>query len=69
MVNNKSNWVTATKIYRLRMEAGMSQGDLAGKLDVEAAEVGRWEKGNLPDEAVMRKLAEVLGTSLEELTS
>lgn len=55
-------------IKNLRLKAGMTQADLAKKLDVDQTAVSRWESGqNKPLRKIHKKLARVLGCTVDEL--
>lgn len=55
-------------IVLLRKEKGMTQKELADKLGVTDKAVSRWETGkNYPDIETLKKLAEVLEVSVNEL--
>lgn len=57
------------KIYELRMEKNMSQGDLADKLDVSRQSVSKWENNTaVPDLDKLIKICDVFEISLDELT-
>lgn len=56
------------KLRSLRMKAGLTQLDIAEKLDVSAAAIGAWENGRAkPRLTKLGQLAELLGTSAAEL--
>ncbi len=56
------------RIYNLRTERGLSQGDLAEKLEVSRQSVSKWENNNaMPDIEKIIKLGELFGVSLDEL--
>lgn len=55
------------KITMLRRSRGQTQGDFARLFGVQQATVSRWEKGAMPDYQHLLKLAEIGGTSVEEL--
>ena len=57
-------------IAALRKEKGMTQKDLADQLNITDKAVSKWER-NLacPDTALIPKLAEILGISIDELMS
>ena len=58
----------AEVISSRRKELGMTQKDLAEKLNITDKAVSKWERGiACPDTATIPKLAQVLGISLEEL--
>lgn len=56
------------KLRSLRTKAGLTQLDIAEKLDVSAAAVGAWENGRAkPRLTKLGQLAELLGTSAADL--
>ena len=58
----------AEVISSRRKELGMTQKDLADKLNITDKAVSKWERGiACPDTASIPKLAQILGISLEEL--
>lgn len=64
-MTNKS---MAEVICNRRRELGMTQKDLAEKLNITDKAVSKWERGiACPDTATIPVLAEILGVSLEEL--
>ncbi len=57
------------KIYKLRTENNLSQGDLAEKLDVSRQSVSKWENNTaVPDLDKLIKLCDIFEISLDELT-
>ncbi len=55
-------------IYQLRTRAGMSQGDLAEKLEISRQSVSKWETGGaVPDLDKLVKISELFEISLDEL--
>ena len=55
-------------LKRLRQAGGMSQAQLAQKMNVARQTVSSWERGNsYPDIGMLTQLAEVLGVGVEEL--
>lgn len=55
-------------IANLRRERGMTQKDLADKMNVTDKAVSKWERNlSCPDVNSIPRLAEVLGVSVEEL--
>lgn len=57
------------KIYELRTEKGLSQGDLADELDVSRQSVSKWENNTaVPDLDKLIKLCDIFEISLDELT-
>lgn len=56
------------RIYNLRTEANMSQGDLAEKLNVSRQSVSKWENNNsTPDIEKLVLIASVFGITVDEL--
>jgi transcriptional regulator with XRE-family HTH domain len=56
------------KIYELRTQHNLSQGDLANELNVSRQSISKWENGNsTPDLEKIVKLAEIFNISLDEL--
>ncbi len=56
------------KLKQARKEAGLSQEDLAHKLNVVRQTVSKWEKGySSPDAEMLVWIAEVLGTQVNDL--
>lgn len=56
------------QIYTLRTRQGMSQGDLADRLDVSRQSVSKWENNSaVPDLDKLLKLSEVFRVTLDEL--
>lgn len=61
---------TNLKIKRLRKEKGLTQEELAERLNVSLMTVRRWEWGNTsPNSKMLVELADVLGTTPEKLLS
>lgn len=57
-------------IAELRKEKGLTQKKLAEQLHITDKAISKWECGNsLPDHAVMLRLCEILGISVNELLS
>ena len=55
-------------ISSLRKEKGMTQNELAEKMNVTDKAVSKWERNlSCPDVNSIPKLAEILGTTVEEL--
>ena len=58
----------AEVITSRRKELGMTQKDLAEKLNITDKAVSKWERGiACPDTAAIPKLAQILGVTIEEL--
>ncbi|MBR3767131.1 MAG: helix-turn-helix transcriptional regulator [Clostridia bacterium] len=56
------------RIYELRSQMGMSQGDLADSLDVSRQAVSKWENNSaVPELDKLLKMSELFGVSLDEL--
>ena len=56
------------KILHLRTAQGMSQGDLAERLEVSRQSVSKWETGqSVPDLDKIIRLADLFGVSVDEL--
>ena len=60
----------AQTIYQLRIQKGMSQGDLAEALEVSRQSVSKWETGGAtPDLDKLVKMSELFGVTLDELVT
>ncbi|MBE5795827.1 MAG: helix-turn-helix domain-containing protein [Clostridiales bacterium] len=58
----------ADRIKELRLKAGMSQQRLGSLMGVSAVAVGKWERGQTqPDIATLTRLADLFGTTMDEL--
>ena len=58
------------RIYTLRTEKEMSQGDLAEALDVSRQSISKWEtNGSVPELEKLVKLSEIFGITLDELVT
>ena len=56
------------RLYELRKQKGLSQEDLANKLNVTRQTVSKWETGDsTPDMEKLTALGELFGISLDEL--
>lgn len=56
------------RIYKLRTERKMSQGDLADALDVSRQSISKWEtNSSVPELDKLVKLSEIFGVTLDEL--
>lgn len=56
------------KIYKLRTERNLSQGDLAEMLEVSRQSISKWEtNGSVPDLDKIIKLSNIFGVTLDEL--
>lgn len=59
---------TGKRIQELRKQRDWTQKELAERICVSDKAVSKWERGlNFPDMALLKPLAEVLGTSVTEL--
>ena len=57
-----------TRLQRLRKEKGLTQEEVATKLNISAQAVSKWENDlTSPDISVLVELSEILGTTLDEL--
>lgn len=56
-----------TNLRRIRKEKGITQEQLAEAVGVSAQAVSKWEMNSFPDGAVLPKVAEKLGVSIDEL--
>ena len=54
-------------LSRRRKELGLTQEQLAQRMNVSAQAVSKWEKNSFPDAAVLPRLAEALNLSLDAL--
>lgn len=55
-------------IKQLRMEAGMTQLELANKIQVTPSAIYNWERGrNEPSATNLRDVAQALGVSMDEI--
>lgn len=58
------------RIYKLRTEREMSQGDLADALEVSRQSISKWEtNGSVPELDKLVKLSEIFDVSLDELVT
>lgn len=54
-------------ISAFRERTGVSQSEFGKRLNVSAQAVSRWERGGMPDTALLPKIAEIIGCSLDDL--
>ncbi len=54
-------------LTKFRKRSGLTQGQLASKLNVTPQAVSKWENGSLPDTEILPKLAVILGVSIDVL--
>lgn len=65
-----NQYITGAAIKRLREEKGMTQTELAEKLNVSNKAISKWETAKgYPDISLIEPLAETLGVSVMELLS
>lgn len=65
---DKYREVISKNIKKFRMAAGMTQTDLAKKLNITSASISNWEKGqNSIDVEMLFKLCEILGVSIDAM--
>ena len=58
------------RIYQLRIEKGMSQGDLADALEVSRQSISKWEtNASVPELDKLVRMSEVFGVTLDELVT
>ncbi|MBQ9620522.1 MAG: helix-turn-helix transcriptional regulator, partial [Atopobiaceae bacterium] len=61
-------YLTGATIKALREKCGMTQAQLAGKLNVSGKAVSKWETGaGYPDITLLEPIAAALRTSVSEL--
>ena len=57
-----------SKIRVLRKKAGLSQNELAEKMNLGQTAISMWENGtNFPKSEMLPRLAEVLGCTIDDL--
>ena len=62
--------LVASKLIRLRQQAGMTQAELGEKLNYSDKTVSKWERGeSLPDAFVLLRIAAIYGTTVDGLLS
>lgn len=62
--------IVAANISRLRKDAGMTQSELAEKINYSDKSVSKWERAEaLPDLSVSKQIAELFGVSVDFLLS
>ncbi len=54
-------------LTKFRKRCGLTQGQLASKLNVTPQAVSKWENGSLPDTEFLPKIAGILGVSIDVL--
>ena len=69
MTNEELKLTVGSSIARLRRERGMTQAELAERINYSDKAVSKWERGeSLPDVLTLMNLAQHLGTDLNTLT-
>ena len=62
--------VVAENLKALRTTAGLTQGELAERLNYSDKAVSKWERGeSLPDVQVLKQLADMYGVGVDYLLS
>jgi len=62
--------VVASKLIRLRQEAGMTQAELGEKLNYSDKTVSKWERAeSIPDAYVLLRIGEIYGVTVDWLLS
>lgn len=70
MTMDELKLVVASKLIKLRQEAGFTQAELGEKLNYSDKTVSKWERGeSLPDAYVLMRIAEIYGTTVDGLLS
>ena len=54
-------------LARLRMERGLTQGQLAERIGCRQKDVSRWESGTSPGADYLIKIASALGCRIEDI--
>ena len=54
-------------LARLRMERGLTQGQLAERIGCRQKDVSRWESGTMPGAGYLIKIALALGCRIEDI--
>ena len=56
------------KIKALRLANGIKQKEFAQMLSISPQAISKWESGkNMPDISILPKIADIFGTSIDEL--
>lgn len=61
--------ILGQNIIKYRELAGMTQSDLGKQLNVSPQAVSRWERGGMPDAAILPRISAVLECTLDDLFS
>ena len=69
MNNEELKTIVGANLARLRKDRGMTQAELAERINYSDKAVSKWERGeSLPDVLTLLSLAKELGTDLNTLT-
>lgn len=70
MTMDELKLVVASKLIKLRQNAGFTQAELGEKLNYSDKTVSKWERGeSLPDAYVLMRIAQIYGTTVDDLLS
>lgn len=70
MTMDELKLIVASKLIKLRQEAGFTQAELGEKLNYSDKTVSKWERGeSLPDAFVLLRIAQIYGTTVDALLS
>ena len=70
MTEQEFRTIVAEKIAYYRKAAGMTQGELAAKLNYSDKSVSKWERADgVPDAFVLSQIAELFGVTVNDLIS
>ena len=62
--------IFASNLIRLRTEAGMTQAELAARINYSDKSISKWERGEaIPDAYVLKILSEIFQLSVDDLLS
>ena len=65
---NEINQIIAQNLIKFRKESGLTQAEIAEKINYSDKSVSKWESGNgVPDVYTLMQLAKLYGTTLSEL--
>lgn len=70
MTMDELKLIVASKLIKLRQEAGYTQAELGEKLNYSDKTISKWERGeSLPDAYVLTQIAQIYGTTVDGLLS
>ena len=70
MTMDELKLIVASKLIKLRQEAGYTQAELGEKLNYSDKTISKWERGeSLPDAYVLMQIAQIYGTTVDSLLS